>query len=65
MASAAPRSPQHQPDQIFFLGQQRGLEPVQGRGQCCASVPDLLRTDESERRVGGQSFGEVRRWSSN
>ena len=32
----------HQPDQILFLGQQLGLEPVQGRGQRRAPVPNPL-----------------------
>src|SRR5207245_9637962 len=49
----------HQPDQILFLGQQLGLEPVQGRSQRSASVPNPLRTDQAERRVGCQSFGVV------
>src|SRR3984893_10180957 len=49
----------HQPDQILFLGQQLRLEPVQGRGQRRAPVPDPLRTDQSEGRVGCESFGVV------
>ena len=49
----------HQPDQILFLGQQLGLEPMQGRGQRRTSVPDPLRTDQSEGRVGCQSFSVV------
>jgi hypothetical protein len=49
----------HQPDQILFLGQQLGLEPVQGRGQRRASVPNPLRADQPERRIGCQSFGVV------
>src|ERR1700730_9061277 len=49
----------HQPDQILFLGQQLGLEPGQGRGQRRAPVPDPLRTDQSEGRVGCQSLGVV------
>ncbi len=49
----------HQPDQILFLGQQLSLEPVQGRGQRRATVPDPLRTDQSERRIGCESFSVI------
>jgi len=49
----------HQPDQILFLGQQLSLEPVQGRGQHRAPVPNPLRIDQTERRIGCQSFGVV------
>jgi hypothetical protein len=45
----------HQPEQILFLGQQLGLEPVQGRGQRRAPVPDPLRADRGtiERLTAG------------
>jgi hypothetical protein len=49
----------HQRDQILFPGQKFGLELVQGRGQRHAPVPYPFGTDQSERRLGCESFSVV------
>jgi hypothetical protein len=46
----------HQPHEVFFTGQELGLEPMQRRRQCCASVPDLRRTDQAKRRVRREAW---------
>ena len=49
----------HQPDEVAFMRQQLGLEPVQRGGERRAPVPPLWRTHQAERRVGGESYRVV------
>ena len=41
----------HQPDDIVFLGQQLGLEPMERRGQRRTPVPPLWGSDQTKRRI--------------
>src|ERR1019366_5025537 len=45
-----------QPREVPLRGQQLRLESLQPGCQCCATLPDLLRTDQPEGRILGEPF---------
>jgi hypothetical protein len=48
-----------QPREVFLLGQNIRLEGLQPRCQCRSSIPDLLRTDQSEGRILAKPLGII------
>ncbi len=45
--------------EVVFLGQQLCLKRLRSGSQRCATLPDLLRTDEPELRILGRPLGIV------
>ena len=43
--------------EVILLGQHLGVKGLQARGQCRATIPSLLRTDQPERRILPEPFG--------
>ncbi len=45
----------HQPHEVFFTGQQLGLELMQRRGQGRTPIPPRRRSDQPKRRIGREA----------
>jgi len=48
-----------QPGEILLLGQHLGFERLQAGGQRHATIPDLLRANQPERRILRQPLGVI------